>query len=612
MRTKFLGTVVLLVMAGVAAAQSNPTPPRPASSPTPTGVPRTPAGLDLAQYGVSFEPDQRLIVVMAALDAAGFDPTPAGKEPSFFRTQIRKDLAGLDQGLRERLRSYYERTKLPVPATPADQAARYVSLAYTLGPPPTFDAPERSDDLPGGVLEVLDFAPLVREFYRKSGIDERIVSYVRAYQAEGDRLRQPTGEMVQTVLSYLHMAPDLIARERVKVSTPGKKKPAAGQTYSVREHERRFYIVPDLLGVPGTINFRIIADDYYTIIPEGINPASSEVRRAYIQYVIDPVVLRYNREVAAQREKIKQLLDARAKAGAEVSPDIFLTVSRSFVAATDARLEEKLRLGALESNTRAALRAARDELARSQIAKEAQQARAAIADEAVARLAGDYEKGAVLDFYFADQLRDLDVSGFGFKDFFADMVASFDPAREARRPGDYAEATARALAARKAHAAYSQWLVNPGEVTGSAPLPARPSLVQGLSEVEKLLQMKNYEGAETRLRLLMQEFPGEPRIMFTMGQTASLWARDSTDDTVQAERLNRALGNYQLAVSAASADTDRVLLSRAHEAMGRILAFLDREAEALKEFDAAILLGDIPGGAFKDAVEGKKKLSQPK
>src|SRR5712692_6986914 len=81
--------------------------------------------------------------------------------------------------------------RLPAPATPADQATRYISLAYALGLTPLLDAPERSDDLPGGVLEVLDFAPLVREFYRKSAIDERLISYMRASQAEGDRLRQP-------------------------------------------------------------------------------------------------------------------------------------------------------------------------------------------------------------------------------------------------------------------------------------------------------------------------------------------------------------------------------------------------------------------------------------
>ena len=43
--------------------------------------------------------------------------------------------------------------------------------------------------MPGSLLEVLDFAPLVREFYRRSRIEDNLVIYTRAYQAEGDRLR---------------------------------------------------------------------------------------------------------------------------------------------------------------------------------------------------------------------------------------------------------------------------------------------------------------------------------------------------------------------------------------------------------------------------------------
>ena len=104
---------------------------------------------------------------MAALEAAGFDPVPDGAEPSAFRAQVRKDLAGLDPDLRNRLRTFYERNKLPAPATAADQAARYVSLAFALGPPPLLEAPQRSEELPGSLLEVLDFAPLVKEFYRR-------------------------------------------------------------------------------------------------------------------------------------------------------------------------------------------------------------------------------------------------------------------------------------------------------------------------------------------------------------------------------------------------------------------------------------------------------------
>ena len=129
--------------------------------------------------------------------------------------------------------------------------------------------------------------------------------------------------------------------------------------------------------------------------------------------------------------------------------------------------------------------------------------------------------------------------------------------------------------------------------------------------VEALLQTRQYEQAETRLKSLLQQYPGDPRLLFTIAQTASLWARETTDDELQTERLNRALANYRLAVAAASPKNERVLLSRAHEAMARILAFLDRKDEAMKEFDAAIKIGDVAGGAYKDAIEGKRKLAQP-
>ena len=110
---------------------------------------------------------------------------------------------------------------------------------------------------------------------------------------------------------------------------------------------------------------------------------------------------------------------------------------------------------------------------------------------------------------------------------------------------------------------------------------------------------------------MLKEYPREPRIFFALGQTASLAAMDATDEQVQAERLNRALGHYRLAIAASSPETDKAIMSRAHESMGRINAFLENTAEAVKEVDEAIKLGDVRGGAYREALEGKKKLSQP-
>jgi hypothetical protein len=609
---QYLLIVILVASASVGYSQSKATPspsPHPAQSPPMQQQPA--AGFDLSEFGVDFQAEPRLIIMMAALEAAGFDPTPPGRESSAFRAQVRRDLAELDPDLRNRLRSFYERNKLPAPATAADQAARYVSLALALGTVPTLDSPERSEELPGGLLEVLDFAPLVREFYRRSGIDERLVSYVRAYQAEGDRLRKPAAELVRAVLTYLHTRPITVAGERVAVKTPatGKKKNEP-KRYTVRQHERRFSILPDLLAVPGAINFRIIGDDYYAIVPEGTDPASSELRRAYLQYVIDPLMVRFNREIAARREQIKQIISAREKAGATVSPDVFLVVSRSLVAAADTRFEEAKKLELLSREARSQIDRTTDAAARAVIAKETETAMKAIQDESTAKLADEYERGAVLAFFFADQLKGIESSGFDITNFFIDMISSFDPVRESNRPAEYAQARQRALEQRQARLAARRAEADSAPYSGAEATRAA-AFVKKLSDIEDILRLKDYSNAETRLKDLLKDYPREPRIFFALGQTASLAAADATDEDVQAERLNRALANFRLAVQASAPESDRAILSRAYEAMGRIHSFLGDRAEASKEFDEAIRIGEVRGGAYKEAIEGKKKLEQP-
>ena len=594
-------------------ASASPTPPTSSRQQRPAPIPaREAAAFDPSEYGVSFQTEPRLIIMMAALEAAGFDPVPPGAEPSAFRAQVRKDLVGLDPDLRNRLHAFYERNKLPAPATAADQAARYVSLALALGPPPLLEAPLRSEELPTSLLEVLDFAPLVKEFYRRANIEENLPIYTRAYQAEGDRLRRPTAEMLRAVLSYLHTRPITVSEERVLVKSPtaGTKKNAP-RSYTTREHLRRFFIVPDLLGAPGAINFRVIGDEYYAALPEGTDPASSELRRGYLQYVLDPLVLRFNREIAERRDQIKLLIAEREKAGATVSPDVYLVVSRSLVAAADARYDEARKLESLNQEARLRLAAAKDEPSRQLISKTLQADTGAVEDETVARLADDYEHGAILAFFFADQLKGIESAGFDVASFFADMIASFDPIREARRLTENAEARQRALAARQARlTARRTEMATP--VYSEADAAKAALLVKKLGEIEQTLQSKDYNNAEARLKDLLKDYSREPRIFFALGKTASLAAADAIDEDVQAERLKRALSNYRLAIEAASPETDRALISRAHEAMGRIHAFLENTDEAAKEFDEAIQIGDVPGGAYKDALEGKKKLAPPR
>src|SRR6266446_10475125 len=107
--------LLIVILVAAVAVQAQTPSPLPRAQPTQTTAP-----FELSEYGVSLQPDARLIIVMAALEAAGFDPTPPGKEPSAFRMLVRKDQANLDPGLRERLKSFFEHNQLPAPATPAD------------------------------------------------------------------------------------------------------------------------------------------------------------------------------------------------------------------------------------------------------------------------------------------------------------------------------------------------------------------------------------------------------------------------------------------------------------------------------------------------------------
>ncbi|HEX8853689.1 MAG TPA: hypothetical protein VF754_09395, partial [Pyrinomonadaceae bacterium] len=479
---KQLFVIAALALCAPAAARAQTTP-RPMASPQqqpqqstapapqksqPSPPQQTAQRLDLSDYGVDFESDPRLIVVMAALDAAGWD---AGVEPSLFRQSVRRDTAALDPALRARLRDFYTRYKLPDKATPAEQAARYVSLAYALGPAPEFAAPARTDDLPTGLLDVLDFAPLVRAFYRGADMEARLPEYMRAHRAEADHLRLPTSRMVRAVLSYLRLQPVTTTVERTAATDPTraaeqrKKGDETKRVTVVREKPRRFFVVPDLLAAPGAINFRVIGDDYYVVVPPGTDPTSSEMRRAYIQYLVDPLVLRYNRAIAARRVEIRQLIEEqRTRSGAEATPDVFLTVARSLVVAADARMSAVARLEALRQETSARLqRAGADASARASITKESEEMRGNIEDARVAQLADAYERGAVLAFYFDDQLRGLETSGFDISNFFGDMIATFELAKESRRPTEYAsavqrfrEARERARAAASAEAATAQ------------------------------------------------------------------------------------------------------------------------------------------------------------
>ncbi|MCC7306689.1 MAG: hypothetical protein IT173_03920, partial [Acidobacteria bacterium] len=152
-----------------------------------------PAGFDLVSSGIRIEPDKRVMIVLATLEAgrttngAGDSvpviKTPLSAEGERFRELLKSDLAALPADLRQKISTFLIAHKKRYPdQTDAQLVAPFISMAYALTPPPDLADPVVTVDLPGNLLDVLDFAPLVREFYRRSSFSGNMNEYVKTYQ----------------------------------------------------------------------------------------------------------------------------------------------------------------------------------------------------------------------------------------------------------------------------------------------------------------------------------------------------------------------------------------------------------------------------------------------
>jgi hypothetical protein len=280
-------------------------------------------------------------------------------------------------------------------------------------------------------------------------------------------------------------------------------------------------------------------------------------------------------------------------------------VTRSLVAAAEAREDEFVRVRAATYIARQQVDQAKDDNAKRQISKQLADVKAQLADETAARLSEAYETGAVLSFYFAEQLKGIEESGFDISGALQDMILSLDPSKEGDRLTQNAEARKRAVAAREDRKRKAQ-----AEMQNVAVTSVRDrALDTKLKDVTELIGQRNFDRAESRLSELQVEFPGEPKIFYYRGLAADLSAAQAIDETVRDERLNRAAAHYRSAIlSAQSSDADKVVLSQAHFRLGRILEFNEQIEAAKAEYEATIKVGDIAGGAKPQAAAAMQRL----
>ncbi|MDX2040556.1 MAG: hypothetical protein SF097_04865 [Acidobacteriota bacterium] len=562
--------------------------------------------------------DKRIIVMMAALNVAGYDYETGGRQLTPLRQQMRDDLKNTPPEVVRKLRDFFLAHRKGT--TDAAAVAPYLSLALSLQEPPAFAIDVPQDRLPDDVKEIVGFAPIVEEFYQKTSFSRLLPKYIEASLKVAETYPQVAGLVLGNVLTYLHTEPvlELPPLVNIRRTTPaakpekkdekksdkkdsGKKDSGKKDTQAADKPQlpqiaeemdspnriRRFVIIPDLLNASNAANLRVVRDTYFLLLGPSSTPSIESMRRAFLNFVLDPLVERQIKEVAAIRTDLRKLMETR---GDKLDRDYaersaYFLITDSLVQATNARMDV---LGMAARN----------------VSPE---------DEAIYQLSLGYERGSVLVYHFYDQMKAFEPVGVNIRDYISSMLGNVDYEREAVRLKEFEQRLAR----------YKQFRT---EAT-FAPAPkleianADDKLVARIVEADNLIKNRKYDDAKAILDAASKENPNNARVLFGLAEVASKQASTLDDSDRVEEALYAAVDLYKRAAQSASPESEKWLAQRSYVAAGKILDFIAETnpslaekltAEATIAYDLAVKLGKVEGGAFEEAEKAMKQRAQKK
>ena len=477
-------------------------------------------------------------------------------------------------------------------------AARYAALSLLMTPPPAFSV-YQSDDRPlppdlRALLADVDaggprFLALLREFYVKSGLRELIPKYTALAQAEAARYRRPVGETIYQVLDYFHTRPETVIGMRplvVSSTTPDKSK-IEKQTVFARNRTRQVFVIPDPLAAYGSsfvrgdilnqkddILSRRIGDDYIVVVGPSKTANTDAVRNAMIRFVIDPMIERRLKNALEYKDSIVKLVAGAPAAAKEYSSSVYLVLRESLAQATEARMRRIKRQARTPKTTLCLI-------------------------SRKATCAAPF-------WFFISMNRCVAMRrcGINIEDAYDQMVATIKFDREAGRVKEFEPVVAR---------------VSPARRSGSSKpesVPATRTIASKILASDDLIRERRFSDARAILDEILTAEPNNARALYGMAQvlnqtssSVELDPNADENDKIQAQhdRLEAAIKLYRKAIQNASPATEVWLVQWSHVLLGRILDFQEFRPDALIEYEAAIALGEVKNGAYREALEGKQR-----
>ncbi|HKV40274.1 MAG TPA: hypothetical protein VJX67_13765, partial [Blastocatellia bacterium] len=327
--------------------------------------------------------------------------------------------------------------------------------------------------------------------------------------------------------------------------------------------------------------FRRVGDDYIVVLGPARVLGKDALREALIRFVVDPMLERHLKTSLGFKDSIAKLVASVPGAAKPYSASVYLVMRESLAVAAEARIR---RNEALEHG------------------------RPYSEDDVVYDLAQAYQRGAVLSFHFYDSLTGYQQVGIDLDDFIDQMLASTDFVREAARPKEFGPVLPRVEAARsRAAGAPSR--------SGGSVEPAAGDINSKVMESDFLIRQRKYSEAKPMLEQVLSKTPDNARALYGMAQVVNQMPSQvesdpnaDENDKIQAQhdRLEKAIKLYREAIQKADPGSENWIVQWSHVLIARILDFQEFRTDALAEYNKAVEMGEVPSGAYKEAVEGKQ------
>lgn len=336
----------------------------------------TPVALTQQTSKVTLDVSETLFSVVAAINTCGYDQELGVSDP--VRLQVRAEITRESQTLPEARSVQQELCAFYRDHQSNDGArdlAQYVSLALTLGEPPSFTPTVKESDMPPDAAYVLGFVPVLQRFYIAANLHGIWLRHQKEYNSLIERNHEAIAKMLLGTDVYL-------------------KIPLSGYA------DRHFNVLIEPMAAPGQTNARNYGADYYIVLSlENGQLNMDQIRHTYLHFLLDPMAMRRGtslRRIAPVLDEVKTApLDESYKT------DISLLLTESLIRAIEARQLPAKGKGADTMRERAANAAA--------------------------------EEGFILAPYFYDRLVQFEKEPVGLQNAYGDWLYLLDVNQERKR-----------------------------------------------------------------------------------------------------------------------------------------------------------------------------------